>query len=112
MAQTMPLAWGKAAAIAANYRKWAAEMNTAFNFQSLSKDAMYSIDFRIRFMREALKTTKSKHLVAYAQMSYQRKLSFIARVERHGRKQYPNQQHMRDVYAHYVAARVAHELKD
>lgn len=70
------------------------------------------IDSHIGYMRGALKSTKSKHLPAYNQMSYERKLSFISRVERHGKKQYPNQQHMRDIYAHYIAARVAHELKE
>lgn len=69
-------------------------------------------DNRIGHMRGALKSTKSKHLPAYNQMSYGRKLSFISRVERHSKKQYPNQQHMRDIYAHYIAARVAHELKE
>lgn len=63
-------------------------------------------------MRDALKSTKSKHLPAYTQMSYERRLHFIAHVERHHKKQYPNQQHMRDIYAHYIAARVAHELKE
>ena len=70
------------------------------------------IDPRIGHMRGALKSTKSKRLPAYTQMSYERRLHFIARVERHGKKQYPNQQHMRDIYAHYIAARVAHELKE
>lgn len=70
------------------------------------------VDFRIDHMRKALKDTKSKHLPAYTQMSHERKLHFIARVERHQKKQYPNQQHMRDIYAHYIAARVAHELKE
>ena len=69
-------------------------------------------DNRIGHMRGALKATSSKHLPSYNQMSYGRKLSFISRVERHGKKQYSNQQHMRDIYAHYIAARVAHELKE
>lgn len=63
-------------------------------------------------MRRALKATSSKHLVAFNQMSPARKDSFIQRVERHGKKQYPNQQHMRDLFAYYISERVTGELKD
>lgn len=88
--------------------------NKASIFGSMSGPGgpLRRVDFRIDHMRKALKDTKSKHLPAYTQMSYERRLCFIARVERHGKKQYPNQQHMRDIYAHYIAARVAHELKE
>lgn len=63
-------------------------------------------------MRRALKATDSKHLVAFNQMSPARKDGFIQRVERHGKKQYPNQKHMRDLFAHYISERVTDELKD
>lgn len=63
-------------------------------------------------MRAALRELKSKHLADFIQMSSPRKGAFIRRVERHGRGQYPNQQHMRDLYALYINKRVFNALKD
>ena len=63
-------------------------------------------------MRTVLKRLKSKHLPGYMQMSSARRLHFIERVERHGVKQHPNQQHMRDIHAAFKAEQVYHALKD
>ena len=104
---------GKSAMIAEYGKALNKAVNASF-FRSMSGPGgpLRRIDPRIGHMRGALKATSSKHLPSYNQMSYGRKLSFISRVERHGKKQYSNQQHMRDIYAHYIAARVAHELKE
>lgn len=62
-------------------------------------------------MHRALKATKSKHRSAFSRMEPWQQDVFIARVKRHGQKRYPNQQHMHDIYSHYIGERVAQVFK-
>lgn len=102
--QTLNSLWAKS--LAAQISK-ALPFSVLFDTQITSDAARRKRDY----MHHALKATSSKHLVAFNQMSAARKDSFIQRIERHGKKQYPNQ-HMRDIFAHYISEQVTDELKD